>query len=113
MEQWKSILIKFLKHFYLDYEEDTAEDYLGDIEVESIQTKNKSGGYCSITGMPFKYDQPVSFADALSDFKNSLTPEETLAIHIGSRSEEYPDVEEHDEERECTTIKIALNSSHL
>jgi len=79
MEQWKSILIKFLKHFYLDYEEDTAEDYLGDIEVESIQTKNKSGGYCSITGMPFKYDQPSFICRRIKRLQELFDPRRNLS----------------------------------
>ena len=106
MEQWKSILIKFLKHFYLDYEEDTAEDYLDATSVTSNQTKDKKGGWCSVTGMPLKYGQSVSFEDALEVFKKSLTQEEAQSIKISSESEEYADVEEHDDEREWTEITI-------
>lgn len=107
MEQWKSILTKFLKHFYLDYEEDTAEDYTDVNQVTSNQTKYKKGGYCGITGRPLQYGQSVSFKDALSAFKQSLTLEEAEAIKISSESQEYADVEEHDEEREWTEITIS------
>ena len=110
MEQWKSILTKFLKHFYLDYEEDTAEDYTDVNQVTSNQTKDKKGGYCSVTGRPLQYGQSVSFADALSAFKKSLTQEEARSIIISSESQEYADVEEHDKEREWTEITISKAS---
>jgi len=56
--------------------------------------------------MPLKYGQSVSFTDALEAFKRSLTPEEAQSIKISSESEEYADVEEHDDEREWTEITI-------
>ncbi len=106
MEQWKSILEKFLKHFYLEYEHDTADDYVNSTEVTSDQTKTQYGGYCSITGMPNKYGRSVSFKDALWEFKRLLTAEEAESILISSRSGEYADAEEHDEEKNWRNIII-------
>jgi hypothetical protein len=106
MEQWKSILTKFLKHFFLEYEHDTADDYLDWTEVTSDQTKTKYGGYCSITGMPLVYGQNVSFKDALWEFKRSLTAEEAESILISSSSGEYADAEEHDKEKNWRGITI-------
>lgn len=91
----------------MDYEEDTAEDYTDVNQVTSNQTKDQKGGYCSVTGRPLQYGQSISFEKALSAFKNSLTPEEAQSIIISSESQEYPDVEEHDEEREWTEITIS------
>lgn len=105
-ELWKSILTKFLIHFYLDYEEDTAEDYVDANFVSSIQTKTIKGGNCRITGMPLVYGESFSMKDALKNFKNSLTADEAKSIKIGSATEEYADVEEHDYEKDCTTITI-------
>jgi len=109
MNNWTNTLTKFLKYFYLEYEEDTAEDYKDATSVTSDQTKYKKGGHCSITGMSHKYDQEVSFEDALSSFKRSLTQEEASSIKFSSESEEYADVEEHDTKRDWTTITITKN----
>jgi hypothetical protein len=106
MEMKRSIITKFLKHFYLEYESDTAEDYLDSPSITSNQTKYKSGGYCSITGMPLKYGQSVSFEDALRSFMRSLTDEERAMVSTKSESEEYADVEEHDTEREETKLTL-------
>jgi|TARA_R110000851_G_scaffold63075_3_gene144398 hypothetical protein len=98
--KWESIIAKFLNNFYIDNE-------IEGTSVTSIQTKSKKGGYCSITGMPHKYDQCVSFTDALREFKGSLTLEEAKGVVIGSETEDRADAEEHDEEQEYTIITIS------
>ena len=107
MSKWESILTKLLVHFYLDYAEDTAQDYLDKDSVKTIESKTIYGGYCKVTGMPLKYGQSVSMEDALTNFNNSLTQDEKDSIVITQNVEEYADVEEHDEEKDCIEITIA------
>ena len=109
MEQtaiWLSVLSKFLKHFFLEDEDDTAEMYIDQSKVSSTETKSKSGGYCPITGMPYKYDREVPFNEAFENFKRSLTKEESESISVSFNGGEYADAEEHDAKKSWTEITI-------
>jgi hypothetical protein len=54
------------------------------------------------------YKSPLSWSDAISKFKGAFTKEELELISFKFESEEYPDVEEHDEEREYRTLTIII-----
>jgi|TARA_R110000824_G_scaffold106610_5_gene251996 hypothetical protein len=54
------------------------------------------------------YKSPLSWSDAISKFKGAFTKEELELISFKFESEEYADVEEHDEEREHRTLTIRI-----
>lgn len=99
-DMWLSIITKFYNEFLSEYpEDDTPEDFVNDREIESNQTKDKRDPGA-------RYDHDVPFEDALYAFKKSLTPAEATMIEISKGDEEYADVEDHDTDREFTTVKI-------
>lgn len=95
---WLSIITKFYTEFYPEYSDYEPEDHINDNEIESNQTMEKNTGG--------KYDQSYSFEDALDTFKKNLTDDEAAMIEISTKDEEYADVEDHDYEKEFTTVKI-------
>ena len=96
-DEWKAIVSKFLNEFYGDYENDTWEDYVDRDSVESIQTKYKPSG---------RYDREVSFEEAYQTFKSSLTPKELKSIEVSFDEGEYADAEEHDKDKNWSSITI-------
>lgn len=79
-----------------------------DKKIDSIQVKAEENVWMFDRWSPYK--SPLSWEDAERRFLSKLTAEQKSQIKISYRSEEYADVEEHDEQRDCKTISVIFGN---
>lgn len=88
----------FNKVYFLEYDN-------GD-SLESIQVKAEKRTWEFDRWS--KYPTTLSWKEAEQKLRSELTAEQNEGITISYDSEEYADLEEHDEEDECTTMKLTF-----
>jgi hypothetical protein len=81
-------------------------DEIGDNKLVTNQVQLEESVWMFDRWSPYK--SPLSWSDAISKFKGVFTKEELELISFKFESEEYADVEEHDEEREHRTLTIRI-----
>jgi hypothetical protein len=76
-------------------------------KLETIQVKAEERVWMFDRYSP--YTSSLSWKDAEKKFLSMLTEEQRNSISIKYDSDEYADVEEHDEERECVEMVVTFN----
>lgn len=56
------------------------------------------------------YPRTLTWKEAENKFLSELTEEQRNGIQINYNSEEYADIEEHDEESDCVTISVIFEN---
>jgi len=82
------------------------EESESDSKLTTIQVKAEERVWMFDRYSP--YTSPLSWKKAEAKFLSMLTEEQRKAITITYDSEEYPDVEEHDEEREWIEMTVTF-----
>lgn len=82
------------------------EEHESDSKLTTIQVKAEERVWMFDRYSP--YSSPLSWKSAEAKFLSMLTEEQRKSIKITYTSEEYADVEEHDEERECVEMTVTF-----
>lgn len=77
--------------------------------IESIQVKAEERVWMFDRWSP--YSRTLTWKEAENKFISELTEEQRNGIQIKYNSEEYADIEEHDEESDCVTISVIFENS--
>jgi hypothetical protein len=72
--------------------------------IESIQVKAEERVWMFDRWSP--YPRTLTWKEAEKKFLSELTEEQRKGIQIKYNSEEYADLEEHDEESDCITMSV-------